>query len=70
MAEPDGGLLLVGHRIWFRRVVPVIGGVLSDRAAYRYLPRSTAYLPPTDELRSMLTAAGFSTVNHHLLRAG
>ena len=59
-----------GHRIWFRTVVPVIGGLLSDRAAYRYLPRSTAYLPPTAELRSMLVAAGFSTVNHRALSGG
>ncbi len=70
VAEPEGGPLLLGHRIWFRQVVPLIGGLLSDRAAYRYLPRSTAYLPPTDELRSMLMAAGFSTVNHRLLSGG
>ena len=50
MAEPERGFLLAGHRVWFRRVVPVIGGLVSDRAAYRYLPKSTAYLPSTDEL--------------------
>ena len=70
VAEPDHGLLLAGHRIWFRHVVPIIGGLLSDRAAYRYLPKSTAYLPPTDELRSMLTEAGFSGVNRRPLSGG
>ncbi len=70
VAEPHHGLLLVGHRIWFRRVVPVIGGLLSDRAAYRYLPRSTAYLPGTDELRAMLAEAGFSSVNQRPLSGG
>jgi len=70
VAEPRGGLLLAGHRIWFRHVVPRIGGLLSDGAAYRYLPRSTAYLPPVDELRSMLGQAGFSAVNHHLISGG
>jgi demethylmenaquinone methyltransferase / 2-methoxy-6-polyprenyl-1,4-benzoquinol methylase len=70
VAEPDHGLLLVGHRIWFRRVVPIIGGLVSDRAAYRYLPRSTAYLPGTDELRSMLGEAGFSSVNQRPLSGG
>ncbi|MGO9028072.1 MAG: ubiquinone/menaquinone biosynthesis methyltransferase [Acidimicrobiales bacterium] len=70
VAEPDHGLLRMGDRIWFRRVVPVIGGILSDGAAYRYLPRSTAYLPPTAELRTMLTDAGFSTVNHRPLSGG
>lgn len=70
VAEPDGGVLLVGHRLWFRHVVPVIGGLVSDRAAYRYLPRSTAYLPPAAELRAMLVEAGFSSVNHHPLSGG
>jgi demethylmenaquinone methyltransferase / 2-methoxy-6-polyprenyl-1,4-benzoquinol methylase len=70
VAEPDHGLLLAGHRIWFRRAVPLIGGLLSDRAAYRYLPKSTAYLPGTAELRAMLVAAGFSAVNHRPLSGG
>jgi demethylmenaquinone methyltransferase/2-methoxy-6-polyprenyl-1,4-benzoquinol methylase len=70
VAEPERGLLRTGDRIWFRHVVPLIGGLVSDRAAYRYLPRSTAYLPPTAELRSMLWEAGFSTVNHRPLSGG
>jgi len=70
VAEPERGFLLAGHRVWFRRVVPVIGGLVSDRAAYRYLPKSTAYLPSTDELRSMLNDAGFSAVNRRALSGG
>ncbi len=70
VAEPDAGLLRLGDRIWFRHVVPVIGGLLSDRAAYRYLPKSTAYLPSTPELRTMLTESGFSSVNRRALSGG
>jgi demethylmenaquinone methyltransferase/2-methoxy-6-polyprenyl-1,4-benzoquinol methylase len=70
VAEPDHGLLRTGHRIWFRRAVPIIGGLFSDGAAYRYLPKSTAYLPPTAELRAMLQDAGFSSVNHRPLSGG
>jgi demethylmenaquinone methyltransferase/2-methoxy-6-polyprenyl-1,4-benzoquinol methylase len=70
VAEPESGLLRTGHGIWFRHVVPVIGGLLSDRSAYRYLPKSTAYLPSTAELRAMLTEAGFSTVNRRGLSGG
>jgi len=70
VSEPDRGLLRAGHRIWFRRVVPLIGGLLSDRSAYRYLPRSTAYLPSTGELRSLLAEAGFSAVNRRGLSGG
>ena len=64
------GLLRTGHRIWFRKVVPVIGGLLSDRSAYQYLPKSTAYLPSTEELRAMLHEAGFSSVNRRGLSGG
>jgi len=70
VSEPDSGLLRTGHRIWFRGVVPVIGGLLSDRSAYRYLPKSTAYLPSTGELRASLTEAGFSAVNRRALSGG
>jgi demethylmenaquinone methyltransferase/2-methoxy-6-polyprenyl-1,4-benzoquinol methylase len=70
VAEPEGGMLRAGHRVWFRRAVPAIGGLLSDRSAYRYLPESTAYLPSTSELRTLLVDAGFSAVNHHALSGG
>lgn len=70
VAVPTNPILALGHGLWFRRAVPVLGGILSDRAAYEYLPRSTAYLPPTAELRSLLRRAGFSTVNHRLLSGG
>lgn len=70
VAEPEKGLLRMGFRIWFRRVVPFIGSLVSDRAAYHYLPRSTAYLPPTDEIVAMLNASGFCAVNHRRVMGG
>jgi demethylmenaquinone methyltransferase/2-methoxy-6-polyprenyl-1,4-benzoquinol methylase len=70
VAEPERGLLRAGFRLWFRRLVPLIGGLLSDRAAYAYLPRSTAYLPPTDEIVAMLQRAGFRAVNHRRVMGG
>ncbi len=70
VAEPEHGPLRAGHRIWFHRAVPLIGALVSDADAYRYLPRSTAYLPTTAELRSLLRSAGFSTVNRRPLSGG
>lgn len=58
------------HSVYFGRVVPWIGGVLSDPAAYRYLPRSMAYLPPVHEILGKLRAAGFEDVEHRLLSGG
>jgi demethylmenaquinone methyltransferase / 2-methoxy-6-polyprenyl-1,4-benzoquinol methylase len=69
-AEPDGRLMRLGHRVYFRRVVPAIGGLLSDRDAYSYLPRSTVYLPPLEEMLAMLRAAGFPDVRRVPLSGG
>lgn len=70
VAEPDHGVLRAGFRLWFRRVVPFIGSLVSDPAAYHYLPRSTAYLPPSARIVAMLNAAGFSAVNHRRVMGG
>lgn len=60
--EPRALPVRMGHALWFRRVVPALGALLSDGPAYRYLPASTAYLPPWEELRAMLAEAGFERV--------
>jgi demethylmenaquinone methyltransferase / 2-methoxy-6-polyprenyl-1,4-benzoquinol methylase len=70
VAEPRGGLWRAGFRLWFRRVVPFIGSLLSDRDAYHYLPASTAYLPESGEIVAMLNRAGFSAVNHRRIMGG
>ncbi len=70
VAEPAGGIWRAGFRVWFRHVVPFIGGLLSDRRAYAYLPRSTAYLPDAESIVAMLNRAGFSAVNHRMLMGG
>ena len=68
--EPTGPLMRLGHRIWFERAVPLIGAALSDAEAYRYLPRSVAYLPPPGRLRAMVREAGFATVGRQPLGGG
>lgn len=69
-AEPQGRVMRAGHRIYFHRVVPVIGGVLSDREAYAYLPRSTAYLPDPPQLVGLLREAGFPDARRIPLAGG
>jgi demethylmenaquinone methyltransferase / 2-methoxy-6-polyprenyl-1,4-benzoquinol methylase len=69
-AEPERWLMRLGHRVYFRKVVPAIGGLLSDREAYSYLPRSTAYLPPPNEVLSMLREAGFTEARRLSLGGG
>jgi demethylmenaquinone methyltransferase / 2-methoxy-6-polyprenyl-1,4-benzoquinol methylase len=70
VSEPDSALLRWGHGVYFGKVVPRIGGLLSDRSAYRYLPRSAAYLPPPPELVERFAAAGFPDTTRQPLGAG
>ncbi|HEX2039310.1 MAG TPA: ubiquinone/menaquinone biosynthesis methyltransferase [Acidimicrobiales bacterium] len=70
VAEPRNRVLRRGHAVYFGKVVPLIGGWLSDPAAYRYLPQSVAYLPDGDGLVRMLRAAGFDGVERRLLSGG
>ncbi len=70
VATPPNRFLRWGHGIYFGKIVPRIGGLLSDREAYRYLPRSVAYMPPTDELLAMVESAGFTNVRHRMLTGG
>jgi demethylmenaquinone methyltransferase/2-methoxy-6-polyprenyl-1,4-benzoquinol methylase len=69
-AEPPNPVMRWGHRVYFGRVVPLVGGWLSDPDAYRYLPRSVAYLPPPDELVGVFARAGFPGLTRTRLSGG
>lgn len=70
VAEPPNRLLRAGHGFYFGKVVPLVGGLLSDPAAYRYLPRSVAYLPEPARMLDQLAGAGFADVDRQLLSVG
>ncbi len=70
VAAPENRLLRWGHGLYFGAVVPRIGALLSDGAAYRYLPRSVAYLPPPEELVALIRRAGFPDAERALLSTG
>jgi demethylmenaquinone methyltransferase/2-methoxy-6-polyprenyl-1,4-benzoquinol methylase len=67
---PHNPIVRTGNNVYFGKVVPKIGALLSDGAAYRYLPKSVAYLPPRDELVRLLREAGFSDAEHVQLSGG
>jgi len=68
--RPEGGAFAALFNVYFRRVMPMLGSLVSRGYAYRYLASSTAYLPAWPELRSMLGRAGFRDVAKRSLTAG
>ncbi|MEP7215065.1 MAG: ubiquinone/menaquinone biosynthesis methyltransferase [Anaerolineaceae bacterium] len=64
--RPKNSIVRAGHGLYFNRMVPLLGGLLSgDRDAYRYLPASAAYLPTQSELVRALVDAGFREIRKH-----
>lgn len=60
--RPRNPVVRAGHGVYFNRVVPLVGGLIADRDAYRYLPQSASYLPSQDELVRILIDSGFHRV--------
>jgi len=70
VSQPDNRVLRAGHQVYFNQVVPRVGGLLSDRSAYSYLPRSVSYLPEPAQMVEMLNAAGLVDVERRQLSTG
>lgn len=70
VSTPGNPIIRLGNSMYFGRIVPRIGALLSDGAAYRYLPRSVSYLPEPAAMCRMLGAAGFDEVVHRQLSGG
>jgi demethylmenaquinone methyltransferase/2-methoxy-6-polyprenyl-1,4-benzoquinol methylase len=69
--QPDG-LRGLGYGMYFRHVLPVVGGLISGRReAYRYLPDSVMRFPRPKQMLSMMREAGFGECawDGYLLRA-
>jgi demethylmenaquinone methyltransferase / 2-methoxy-6-polyprenyl-1,4-benzoquinol methylase len=64
------GLLAPFYRLWFDRVVPLLGKLLPGGSAYTYLPASVRRFPGPQELAAMIEAAGFRNVRVRLLAGG
>ena len=67
---PENRVIRWGNGIYFGKIVPKIGALLSDGAAYRYLPKSVAYLPSKDVMLAELRQVGFVDAEHLQLTGG
>lgn len=71
ITRPAPGLFHALFGLYFYRIVPIIGGMLTgERAAYRYLPNSLTAFPRADALADRLRAAGFARVAYRRFALG
>jgi len=56
------------YRLWFDRVVPLIGKLAGDPQAYEYLPSSVKRFPPPAELAARMDRCGLDV--RYILTAG
>jgi demethylmenaquinone methyltransferase / 2-methoxy-6-polyprenyl-1,4-benzoquinol methylase len=64
------GILAPFYRLWFDRVVPLLGKVLKGGSAYTYLPASVRRFPGPEALADLMREAGFETVQYRTFAGG
>jgi demethylmenaquinone methyltransferase/2-methoxy-6-polyprenyl-1,4-benzoquinol methylase len=64
------GRLAPFYRVWFDRVVPLLGKLLPGGSAYTYLPASVRRFPAPERLAGRLEASGFREVRYRTFAAG
>ncbi len=71
LGRAEGLLFAPTFKLYFRHVVPIIGGILqNDRKAYTYLPESKSTYPDPEGITSLFKAAGLEKVQHIKLSSG
>jgi len=70
MTTPTRRPLSSFFKLWFDRVVPVLGKLAGDSDAYAYLPNSVRRFPGPDELAAKMSAAGMSEIRYILTAGG
>lgn len=70
-SHPPGVFMKVAYGFYSRYLLPLVGSMVSgSREAYAYLPESIRKFPPPEELKAMMSGAGFSQTSYELLTGG
>ena len=70
-SKPNTPLLRSLFKIYFTRLLPLFGGLISgSKSAYQYLPDSVARFPDQNELAAMMKDAGFAEISFQNLTGG
>jgi demethylmenaquinone methyltransferase/2-methoxy-6-polyprenyl-1,4-benzoquinol methylase len=70
MTTPQRPPLSTFFRLWFDRVVPVLGRLAGDPEAYDYLPSSVRRFPGPSELAAVMSKSGLRDIRYVLTAGG
>lgn len=70
LTRPDAGLMAQVHRLYTRRLMPLVGRLFSRGSAYRYLADSIDNFPCSPEIVAAMTRAGFDPASARPLTGG
>ena len=71
LARPNGRLFGPVYNLYFRRILPLIGGAINgNREAYEYLPESVARFYSREELSQAMENVGLADVEVYNLSGG
>lgn len=63
-SNPRSRLFRQLYYFYFQKILPTIGGLISKRSAYQYLPDSVIEFPSQGEFSRMMGQAGFKRLQH------
>ncbi len=69
-ATPRNRCFRAVYYFYFRRVLPWLGGLFSQRSAYQYLPDSVLEFPDREAFKGMMEQAGFADIKIFDLTGG
>jgi demethylmenaquinone methyltransferase/2-methoxy-6-polyprenyl-1,4-benzoquinol methylase len=69
-SNPRSRLFKALYYFYFRRILPFLGGLLSQRSAYQYLPDSVLEFPDQSTFKALMAEAGFTELKHFDLTFG
>ncbi len=70
ITQPVRPPLSTFYSLWFDRLVPVLGTLAGDSAAYSYLPESVRSFPNPHSLAAKMDAAGLESIRYTVLAGG
>jgi demethylmenaquinone methyltransferase/2-methoxy-6-polyprenyl-1,4-benzoquinol methylase len=70
ITQPRRAPLSSFYSLWFDRIVPLLGAVARNRAAYSYLPESVKRFPAPEGLAATMAEAGLQQVRYLIVAGG